>query len=100
MPGMLTRAPDRTETSSGRARSPKQPPITFSTLASAARTSVSRLAGSLRPRRLNSLQTSVEMVKPAGTGTPRRVISARFAPLPPSATRIFALPCALPPPKK
>src|SRR5882672_432552 len=39
------------------------------------------------------------MVKPAGTGTPRRVISARFAPLPPSRSRCAALPSARPAPK-
>ena len=32
------------------------------------------------------------MVKPGGTGTPIRFISARFAPLPPSTSRIWALP--------
>src|SRR5262245_44709121 len=40
------------------------------------------------------------MVKPAGTGTPSRVISARFAPLPPSRLRCAALPSARPAPKK
>src|SRR5262245_52652073 len=40
------------------------------------------------------------MVKPAGTGTPSRVISARFAPLPPSRLRCDALPSARPAPKK
>ena len=46
------------------------------------------------------LQTSVEMVKPAGTGKPALVISARFAPLPPSVSRIVRSPSAFPPPKK
>src|SRR5687767_4517969 len=40
------------------------------------------------------------MVKPAGTGTPRRVISARFAPFPPSRFFFEASPSARPPPKK
>src|SRR5262245_49192504 len=40
------------------------------------------------------------MVKPAGTGTPSRVISARFAPLPPRRLRCDALPSARPAPKK
>jgi hypothetical protein len=31
-----------------------------------------------------ALQASVEIVNPGGTGNPRFVISARFAPLPPS----------------
>ncbi len=34
------------------------------------------------------MQVSVVMVKPLGTGRPRRVISATFAPLPPSRSRI------------
>src|ERR1700687_6163723 len=39
------------------------------------------------------------MVKPGGTGRPRLAISARLAPLPPSKSRISALPSALPSPK-
>src|SRR6185437_9653058 len=39
------------------------------------------------------------MVNPGGTGRPRLAISARFAPLPPSRSRISALPSALPSPK-
>src|SRR6266568_2213605 len=35
------------------------------------------------------------MVKPGGTGSPRLAISARFAPLPPSRSRICAPPSAL-----
>src|SRR5437899_1243297 len=38
------------------------------------------------------------MVKPGGTGSPRLAISARLAPLPPSRSRISALPSALPSP--
>ena len=34
----------------------------------------------------------VVMVKPWGTGRPMLVISARFAPLPPKSSRMFALP--------
>ena len=33
-----------------------------------------------------------EIVKPCGTGRPRLVISARFAPLPPRSSRILAFP--------
>src|SRR3954447_12819017 len=40
------------------------------------------------------------MVNPGGTGTPMLVISARFAPLPPSRFFISLFPSALPPPKK
>src|SRR3954454_18035418 len=38
------------------------------------------------------------MVKPGGTGRPRLAISARLAPLPPSRSRMLALPSALPSP--
>src|SRR5207248_8822152 len=38
------------------------------------------------------------MVKPGGTGRPRFAISARLAPLPPSKSRISALPSARPSP--
>src|SRR4051794_28005907 len=38
------------------------------------------------------------MVKPGGTGRPRLAISARLAPLPPSRSRMSALPSALPSP--
>src|ERR1700720_1859188 len=40
------------------------------------------------------------MVKPAGTGSPILVISARPAPLPPNNSRHSPLPSALPAPKK
>src|SRR5712691_4943073 len=46
------------------------------------------------------LQTSVEIVKPGGTGRPAFVISARPAPLPPSRSFMFRLPSAFPLPKK
>ena len=45
------------------------------------------------------LQTSVEIVKPGGTGTPALLISARPEPLPPRISFIFPSPSALPPPK-
>src|SRR5690606_1813599 len=46
------------------------------------------------------MQTSVVIVKPGGTGMPRLVISARFAPLPPRRLRIPRSPSACPLPKK
>src|SRR6476646_8483329 len=46
------------------------------------------------------LQTSVEMVKPGGTGRPALVISARPEPLPPSRSFMLRFPSALPLPKK
>src|SRR4029079_2873599 len=48
----------------------------------------------------NSVQTSVVIVKPGGTGRPMLAISARFAPLPPSRFFISFVPSAFPPPKK
>ncbi len=49
MPGIEARAPERTETSSGAAASPKVAPTARPTCASAASTSRSRSSGSLRP---------------------------------------------------
>src|SRR3989442_14356952 len=46
------------------------------------------------------LQTSVEIVKPGGTGSPAFVISARPEPLPPRRSFMFRLPSALPLAKK
>ena len=46
-----------------------------------------------------SLQTSVVIVRPGGTGTPIKFISARFAPFPPSKFFMSALPSAFPLPK-
>jgi hypothetical protein len=100
MPGIETGAPERTETSSGRSASPKRAPAIFSTRARARR-ACATTAGEIRPpARENSAATLVAMVKPGGTGTPSRVISARLAPLPPSRSRCFALPSARPSPKK
>src|SRR5258708_36728839 len=46
------------------------------------------------------MQTGQAIVTPGGTGTPRFVISARFAPLPPSTAFMSLVPSADPPPKK
>src|SRR5262245_24634512 len=46
------------------------------------------------------LQTSVEIVKPGGTGRPALVISASPEPLPPSRSFMCRFPSALPLPKK
>src|SRR6188768_2609776 len=46
------------------------------------------------------VQTSVEIVKPGGTGRPALVISARPDPLPPSTSFMWRLPSAFPFPKK
>src|SRR5205085_618176 len=46
------------------------------------------------------VHTSVEIVKPGGTGRPALVISARPDPLPPRVSFMVRLPSALPLPKK
>ena len=98
--GIDARAPERIETRSGLSASPKRISISCSTFARAVSTSAFTSAGSFPPRRLNSAQTSVEIVKPGGTGRPRFDISARLAPLPPRRLRIDASPSALPSPKE
>ena len=52
------------------------------------------------PRCRYSTQTEHAIVNPGGTGTPRFVISARFAPLPPRIIFMSRDPSARPPPKK
>ena len=98
IPGIDARAPERTETSSGRSRSPKRAPTWPPILSSAARICDFSASGSGPPASL--LQTSVVMVNPGGTGIPSRVISAKPAPLPPSSSFWLASPSAWPPPKK
>ena len=83
MPGMENLAPDLTLTSSGSAGSPSCRPIFFSSCRRCSLTSSARPAGTA-PSRRYWRQASVVMMKPGGTGRPRLVISARFAPLPPS----------------
>jgi hypothetical protein len=46
------------------------------------------------------MHAEAAMVNPGGTGTPRLVISARFAPLPPSTAFMSRVPSAAPSPKK
>jgi len=91
---------DCTDRSIGSSGSPKRAPRVFSSLAMAPTISALALRGSTPFLRLNAPQTSVEIVNPGGTGIPRSVISARFAPLPPSRSPIWARPSALPAPKK
>ena len=93
MPGIEARAPERTDSSSGSAASPKRLPISFSTKATPCSTSasISFSAASL-PFSVNTVQASVLMVNPDGTVMPSRHISARLAPLPPSRFFIAAEP--------
>ena len=84
MPGMENGAPERTDTSSGSDASPSFLPQRASRSASAATISSSAPSGHTLPAPEYSTQVWQVMVKPPGTGRPMRLISARFAPLPPS----------------
>src|SRR5215468_2834171 len=84
IPGIENGAPERTETSSGSASSPRRLPIFPSSASRAGATSSIRPSGSRSPPAMYALHASVVMVKPGGTGRPRLVISARLAPFPPS----------------
>ncbi|MNY17958.1 hypothetical protein D3C86_1513070 [compost metagenome] len=92
IPGMENLAPERTETKSGFSGSPKRLPTFSSTVERAFFTPATRPSGSFSPASTYWLQTRVVMVKPGGTGRPARVISARFAPLPPKRSRMVASP--------
>ena len=92
MPGIESRAPERTETSSGFLRSPNVLPVCCSIDAMPA----SICAAQRRPDtsacwRSSRCRPRCVMVKPGGTGRPMRHISARFAPLPPSSGFIVAV---------
>jgi hypothetical protein len=76
IPGMENRAPDRTETSNGFSVPPKTRPVCRSRSRMASVTSAASPSGT-DPVFMNSRQTSVVIVKPGGTGSPSRVISAR-----------------------
>ncbi len=88
IPGIENFAPLRTETSRGFWSSPRRLPTAFSRASRWAVTSRVSPTGNLWSPRRYSMQVSVVMVKPFGTGRPSRVISATFAPLPPSRSRI------------
>ncbi len=83
IPGMENFAPERTDSSSGSRGSPNVLPIRVCITCRWRSTSASRPVG-IAPVRRYSRHASVVMVKPGGTGSPIRVISARLAPLPPS----------------
>src|SRR6185437_6390726 len=92
-------APDRTDTSSGFFGSPSFLPVASSSRATLPSTSARNLSEYLPLRRywMHSLHA---IVNPGGTGTPRFVISARFAPLPPRTLVMSRVPSAVPLPKK
>ena len=100
IPGIDALAPERTETSNGFSTSPNLDFMSSSTPAIDFSTSFFRRATtSSLPFSKYSLQTSVVIVNPGGTGTPIKFISARLAPLPPKRFLISALPSACPFPK-
>src|SRR5690606_27544877 len=99
MPGIEMAAPERTDTSNGLAGSPNCLPVVSSSCLTFAETS-SRSEWEMEPSPRYVTQHWADMVNPGGTGTPRFVISARFAPLPPSTDFISRVPSARPFPKK
>ncbi len=96
IPGMETRAPERTDTRSGRSGSPSRLPAAASRRARPLSICFQNPGGCFLPAPLYAAHASVVMVKPGGTGTPRLVISASSHPLPPRSGRIALLPSALP----
>ncbi len=93
IPGIETAAPERTETSSGSLRVAQ--PAAHGGLEG--RQVLGDLLGQpsgSAPCASQARQASVVMVKPGGTGRPSLVISARFAPLPPSRSAWSLPPCA------
>ena len=92
IPGIDTRAPYRTDINKGFSLSPKVDPIMNSTFLMAASTSSFIMATVASwPTSLYLVHTSVVIVKPGGTGTPVKFISARLAPLPPATPKSFLL---------
>ena len=87
IPGIENFAPERTDTSNGSRASPRVRPIFFSSAATCFLISASMPFG--HPPCMYARHASVVMVKPCGTGRLRTlIISARFAPLPPSRSFI------------
>ena len=86
IPGIDSRAPLRTDTSSGSSGWPRLVPACSSSRSSAAAISSSGTV----PSRMYATDASVVIVKPAGTRSApsTRVISATLAPFPPSRSRI------------
>jgi len=87
IPGMENLAPERQETNSGFSLSPKVLPVAFSIVIRACSTWSHIPSGNTLPAARYALHASVVTIKPGGTGTPRRCMSARLAPLPPNSPR-------------
>ena len=96
IPGIDTLAPERTEISNGFSLSPNLAFMLFSKNSIAFSTSplINSIAFSF-PNWLYSVQTSVVIVKPGGTGIPIKFISAKLAPLPPNRFFIVLFPSAV-----
>ncbi len=94
IPGIENTAPERTDTSSGRSRAPRRRPVRCSSASRCASTSSHSPSGHDPPRCIAATHAAVVTVKPSGTGTPMRRISATPAPLPPSRARMSARPSA------
>ena len=89
MPGMENLAPERQETNSGLSGSPNFLPVASRRL-ERLQFLVPHPLGELVAVRQVGVAGSVVTVKPGGTGKPMRVISARFAPLPPNKARTLS----------
>jgi hypothetical protein len=100
IPGIDILAPERQDKRRGSLLSPNFIPIVSSVALRAAATSSLSPSGYLPPSAKYSVQVSVVIVKPAGTGIPIVHISARLAPLPPRRFFIVPSPSALFPPKQ
>jgi hypothetical protein len=96
IPGIDSRAPLRTDTSSGSSSSPSRLPVCSWSRSSAFWTCSAMPSGSSWPAFMYATQASVVIVNPAGTRSApsTRVISATFAPLPPSSSRMSLEPSA------
>jgi hypothetical protein len=101
MPGMEARAPERTESSSGSAGSPKRfTHFRFEKSNALFHLLLDEFSDIFAAFLVYSVQASVVMVKPGGTTMPSRHISAKLAPLPPSRFFMEASPSVLEEPKQ
>ena len=92
MPGIDARAPERTDSSSGSAGVAERLAHLLLDEATPGSTSAWISFNTPPPCSVKAVQASVLMVKPEGTVIPRRHISARLAPLPPSRFFMDAAP--------
>ena len=89
MPGMENFEPERQDTSRGLDREPKLRLLPCSIVEMAWVIWSQRPGGNSSPASKKA-QASVVTVNPGGTGTPRRVMSARYAPFPPRSPQTFS----------